>query len=202
LRACKDPNSIDVKALAKEYSKSYQFWAGKKGAMMTSPKPYQVLLKEGFSPRGISSWVKRPVKRPTHPRTKGKTETSSPETPETLGEQGLREGGASGAESEALEHSTALKGMPTHSSTHITGIEGLPKGYEYSQLEAMTSEDLTSLGLTKIQGELYRYTKAENGDIVLKLIPKPEPRAHSCASEKPTHWCRSRDNVQGPVPGF
>jgi hypothetical protein len=35
----------------------------------------------------------------------------------------------------------------------------------------MNPDGLSRLGLTKIQGELYSYTKAENGDIARAYIP-------------------------------
>jgi hypothetical protein len=59
---------------------------------------------------------------------------------------------------------------------HTISTDQRYRGYDYAQLEAMTLEALTSLGLVRMQDGIYKFSIAENGTITLVPLPKPEPK--------------------------
>ncbi|MHA1939206.1 MAG: hypothetical protein ACW97O_13425 [Candidatus Thorarchaeota archaeon] len=92
-------------------------------------------------------------------------------------EQGSKGGGASGADDRT--QSLVL-------SSATPNVSGVPqdkpyRGYTYSQLESLSLEALYSYGLVKMQDGLYEFSRAENGDINLKKIPKPQPKSQAPA---------------------
>jgi hypothetical protein len=166
LNTFKGEGKLDAKGLSKKYGRSPNFWSSKKAVMHRSTIPCKMLIDAGFHPSEISPWVKRVDPKGSTDVPPGKTGEPQVETPrEPVGHRSIEQG-APGAERVTPHHGEPQITVVNDGSTHEESYQG----YNYQQLTAMTPDGLSRIGYTKIQGGLYRYTRAENGDIARAYI--------------------------------